>query len=84
MEAPNKDNHSGNIATLEEDREAVKKLINAQIKNALDEDVKKAVLELQEEQRAAIRQIIENQRSAIREVVEEEKKAIWARARSLL
>lgn len=74
-----KGNHEG-TANVDEDREAVRKVINSEIKNAFDEELRKAVQELQEEQRKAIRQIIENQKMALRGVVEEEKKAIWARA----
>ena len=60
-------------------RDAVRKLIEAEIRNVVDEEMRKAAQELMEEQRKAIRQMVEEQKAVIREVVEEEKKAIWAR-----
>ena len=64
-------------------REAVKKLIEAEVKNVIDEEMKKAAQELLEEQRRAIRETVEEHRLAIREAVEEEKKAIRARVEEL-
>ncbi len=64
-------------------RDAVKSLIEAEIRNVVDEEMKKAAQELLEEQRKAIRQMVEEQKRVIREVVEEEKKAIWARVEEL-
>lgn len=64
-------------------REAVRKLIEAEIKSAVDEELGKATQELLEEQTKAIRQMLEEQRKIIREAVEEEKKAIWARVEEL-
>ena len=64
-------------------REAVKKLIEAEVKNVIDEEMKKAAQELLEEQRRAIREMVEEHRLAIREAVEEEKKAIGSRVEEL-
>ena len=60
---------------VHEYREAVKKLIETEVKNVIEE--------LLDEQRKAIRQMVEEHRTAIREAVEEEKKAIWARVEEL-
>lgn len=77
--------NSGTVTAsgVDEYREAVKKLINAEVKSALDEELRKAAQELQEEQRKAIHELVEEHKAAIREVVEEEKLAIWARADEL-
>ena len=64
-------------------REGVKKLIQAEIGNIIDEEIKKAARELLEEQKKAIRQVVEEHRLAIRQAVEEEKKAIWTRVEEL-
>ncbi len=64
-------------------REAVRKVIETEVRNALDEEMRKAAKELLDEQRAAIRQLVEEHRLAIREAVEEEKKAIWTRLEEL-
>ena len=64
-------------------RDAVKNLIEVEIKAVVDEEMRKAAQELLEEQRQAIRQMVEEQRKIIREAVEEEKKAIWARVEEL-
>ena len=68
---------------VNEYREAVRKLIEAEVRNSIDEEMKKAAQELLEEQRRAIRQMVEEHRIAIREAVEEEKKAIWGRVDEL-
>ena len=64
-------------------RDAVRKLIEAEIRSVVDEEMRKAAQELLEEQRMAIRQMVEEQRKIIREAVEEEKKAIWARGEEM-
>ena len=64
-------------------RDAVKKLIEGEMKNVVDEEMRKAAEELLDEQRKAIKQVLEEQRKAIRQVVEEEKKAVWARLEEL-
>ena len=64
-------------------REAVKKLIETEVKDAIDEELRNAAQELLEEQRKAIRQMVEEHRLAIKEAVEEEKKAIWTRVEEL-
>ena len=64
-------------------RESVRKLIDAEVKGALEQEVKKAVQELREEQKKAIAQILDEHKTAIRQIVEEEKKAIWKKADTL-
>ena len=64
-------------------REAVRRLIDTEVKNALEEEMRKAAEELLAEQRKAIRQILEEHKSALQQVVEEEKKEIWVRAEAL-
>ena len=64
-------------------REAVKSLIEAEIRSVVDEEMRKAAQELLEEQRKAIKQMVEEQKKVIWEAVEEEKKAIWARVAEL-
>ncbi len=68
---------------IDEYREAIRKLIDTEVKNALDEEIRNATKELIEEHRKAIKQIVEEHKLVIREVVEEEKKAIGARAEAL-
>ncbi len=68
---------------VDEYRDAVKKLIEKEVKNVIDEEMRKAAQELLEEQRKAIRQMVEEHRTAIRQAVEEEKKAIWTRVEEL-
>ena len=68
---------------VDEYREAVRNLIETEVKNVIDEEMRKAAQELLDEQRKAIRQMVEEHRTAIREAVEEEKKAIWARVDDL-
>jgi polyhydroxyalkanoate synthesis regulator phasin len=70
-------------SNVDEYREAVKKLIQTEVGNIIDEEVRKAARELLEEQRKAIRQVVDEHRLAIRQAVEEEKKAIWARVEEL-
>ena len=64
-------------------REAVKKLIETEVRNAVDEEMRKAAQELLDEQRKAIRHMVEEHRAAIKEAVEEEKKVIWKRVEEL-
>ena len=64
-------------------RDAVKKLIETEVRNAIDEELRKAAQELMDEQKKAIRQMVEEHRLAIKEAVEEEKKAIWTRVDEL-
>ena len=71
------------VSDVDEYRESVRKLIDAEVKNALDEELRKATQELIEEQKRAITQIVEEHKSAIRQVVEEEKEEIWAKAEAL-
>lgn len=69
--------------SVSEYREMVRQLIETEVKNTLDEEMRKAVQELLDEQRKAIRQIVEEHRAAIREAVEEEKRAVWTRVEEL-
>ncbi len=64
-------------------REAVKRLIETEVGNIIDEEIRKAARELVEEQRKAIREAVDEHKLVIRQVVEEEKKAIWARLEDL-
>jgi sulfite reductase beta subunit-like hemoprotein len=64
-------------------REAVKRLIETEVGNIIDEEIRKAARELIEEQRKAIREAVEQHKLVIRQVVEEEKRAIWARVEEL-
>ena len=75
--------YSKETTNVDEYRDAVKKTIEAEVKNALDEELRKAAEELLEEQRKAIKQMVEEHRQAIREAVEEEKKAVWGRVEEL-
>ena len=74
-------NKEGN--KVDDYRDAVKKLIESEVRNVIDEEMRKAAQELLDEQKKAIRQLVEEHRLAIREVVEDEKKAIWARLEEL-
>jgi len=60
-------------------REAVRILTETEVKEIMDEELRKAVQELLEEQRKAIAQMVEEHKMAIKEAIEEEKKAIWTR-----
>ena len=71
------------VERKDEYRESIKKLIDATVKNALEQEMQKAAQELIDEQRKAIKQLIEEQKVALRQIVEEEKKEIWARAEEL-
>ena len=64
---------------VDEYREATRKLIETEVRNIINEEMRKASQELLDEQRKAIRQIVEEQRVVIREAVEEERKAIRTR-----
>jgi uncharacterized membrane protein len=68
---------------MDEYRESVRRVIDAEVKRTLEEEVQKAAKELIEEQRKAIRQILDEHKAAIRQVVEEEKQAIWEKAEAL-
>ena len=70
-------------SNVAEYREAVRKLIETEVKNVIDEEMKKAAQELLDEQRNAIRQMVEEHKIAIRQAVEEEKKAIRQRVEEL-
>ena len=57
--------------------------IETEVKNTIDEELRKAAQELLDEQRKAIRHMVEEHKLAIKEAVEEEKKAIWTRVEEL-
>ena len=78
-----KDGRASQTYDLSAYRESVRKIMVDELRNALDDEVQKAGLELIEEQRKAIRQILDEHKAAIRQVVEEEKKTIWEKAESL-
>ena len=58
-------------------------LIEAEVQNIFNEEIKKAKQELITEHRKVITQITEEQKSIIRELVKEEKNAIWDKAAEL-
>jgi soluble cytochrome b562 len=64
---------------MDDQREAVRRLVQDEIRSALDEELKMATQELLEEQKAAIKQMVEEQKRVIREVVDGERKEIWVR-----
>jgi hypothetical protein len=66
-----------------EHREAVREVIETEVRNLINEEMRKAAQDLADEQKKAIRQIVEEQKIAINAVVEEEKKAIWTRLEEL-
>ncbi len=68
---------------MDEYREAVRRVIDTEVRKTLEDEVQKAARELIEEQRKAIRQILDEHKAAIRQVVEEEKKVIWEKAEAL-
>ena len=70
-------------SNVDEYRQAVRKTIEAEVKSAVDEEMRKAAQELADEQRKAIRQLVEEHKLAIREAVEEERKEIWTRIEEL-
>ena len=63
--------------------EAVRKMLQAEVKNVRDEELRKGAAELVEEQRKGVREVVEEQKRVIWEVVGEEKKAIRARVKDL-
>lgn len=71
------------IAGMTEYRESVKRLIQTEVGNIIDDEIRKAARELAEEQRKAIREAVEEHKLVIRQVVEEEKKAIWDKLEEL-
>jgi hypothetical protein len=69
---------------IDQYREAVRKLINSEVKKTLEEEVQKAALEILEDQKKAIREILDEHKRAIQQVVEEEKKDVWEKAEALM
>ena len=68
---------------MNEYKETVRKVIETEVRNLIDKELRKASQELLDEQKKAIRQLVEEHRLVIREAVEEEKKAIWSRLEEL-
>jgi hypothetical protein len=68
---------------VENYKEALQSLIDTEVQNAIDEEIKKAKQELITEQRKAIVQIIEENKAIIRELVGEEKNGIKEKAAEL-
>lgn len=68
---------------LDNYRMELRKLIESEVKNVMDEEIKKAKQELVAEQKEAIIQIVEEHRLIVREIVEEEKKTIRDKAEEL-
>ena len=68
---------------MDDYRDSMRILIQGEIKNAVDEEMRKAADELLAARNQAIKQVLDEQRAAIRLVVEEEKKAIWVRLEDL-
>jgi hypothetical protein len=64
-------------------KQALKSLIEDEVKQTIDEEIKKAKQELMTEQRKAILQIVEENKAMIRELVGEEKAAIRDKAADL-
>ena len=73
----------GTHNALDDYRTELKQLIESEVINIMDEEIKKAKLELLAEQKKAIIQVVEEHKSIIRELVEEEKKTIWDKAEEL-
>ena len=71
------------ISTTDAYRAAVKNLIDKELAGIIDEEIRKAAMELIEEQRKAIRETVDEHKLVIRQVVEEEKAAIRARVEEL-
>ena len=68
---------------MDDYREAIKKMVEDNIRKDVEEELRKAADELLAARNQAIKQVLDEQRAAIRLVVEEEKKAIWARLEDL-
>ena len=66
-------------SATEEYRASVKNLIETEVGNIIDEEIKKAAQELIDEQRRAIREAVNEHKAIVREVVEEEKRSIHER-----
>ena len=64
-------------------RQELDRLIDAEIENVVDDEIRKATKELSDERKKAISEVIEEQKSLIREVVEERKKMILAKKEAL-
>ncbi len=77
------DTLNGTSRNMTEYRDSLRKLIENEVKKALETEKQDAINELIEEQRKALREIIDEHKQVIREVVEEQKKVIHLRAEEL-
>jgi hypothetical protein len=59
-------------------QEAMRKLIEDDIRNDVEEEMRKAADELLAARRQAIREVLEEQRQAIKQVIEEQRQVVWA------
>ena len=64
-------------------RDTIRKLLNIELKNALDTEWQKAAEEIKNAQRQAIASMLDEHRSIIQQVVEEEKKKIHKKVDAL-
>ena len=70
-------------STSDDYRASVRRLMETEIGNIIDDEIKAAAKELVEAQRMAIREAVEEHKRIIREVVEQEKLSIRARIEDL-
>lgn len=70
-------------ASLDDYRTQFKSLIESEVINIMEEEIRKAKEELLAEQKKALLQVVDEHRTIIRELVEEEKKTIWQKAEEL-
>jgi hypothetical protein len=71
------------LSSSEEYRTSVKNLIEKEVGDIINEEIRNAAKELVEEQRNAIREAVEEHKLIIRQVVEEEKVEIRMRINEL-
>lgn len=83
VEPREENENKGEMLDIEAQKEAIKRLLQDKIKDAFDEELRKATEELMKEQRTAIKEMVEEQRRLIKETVEDEKKAIWEKVEEI-
>ncbi len=71
------------VSSMDEYRASVKRLIQTEVGNIIDEEIRNAARELVEEQRTAIREAVEEHKLIIRQVVEEERQALRSRVEDI-
>jgi hypothetical protein len=64
-------------------RASVKRMIQTEVGTMIDEEIKKAALQLIEEQRTVVREAIEEHKLVIRQVVEEERQVLRGRVEGI-